>query len=178
MVLLQLQCPFRSDAPQATGSVPQGTPRATQFVTLLAVPPHSSRQLLCPLCHFVHNVLRSAQFHHVPCLTNAHGQAIAFPLLLSFLKLHPMLSDDDTITKLLGIISTPQCVCTATAARLLPPARSWQTGTGFHYAHYGLHSFQSHSVHPLPIILLALRPIVHLAAVYAPFVKYSSSGLL
>jgi hypothetical protein len=50
---------------------------ATQFVTLPAVPPHSSRQLLCPSCHFVHCVLRSATLHLVPLLHNAHGQAIA-----------------------------------------------------------------------------------------------------
>jgi hypothetical protein len=49
----------------------------TQFVTPLAVPPHSSRQLLCPSCHFVHCVLRSATLHLVPLLHNAHGQAIA-----------------------------------------------------------------------------------------------------
>lgn len=38
---------------------------ATQFVMLLAVPPHSSRQLLCPSRHFVHFFLRSASLHHV-----------------------------------------------------------------------------------------------------------------
>ncbi len=42
---------------------------ASQFVTLLAFPPHSSRQLLCPSCHFVHFVLRSATLHHVRSLT-------------------------------------------------------------------------------------------------------------
>ena len=42
---------------------------ASQFVTLLAVPPHSSRQLLCPSCHFVHFVLSSAAFHIVHSLT-------------------------------------------------------------------------------------------------------------
>ena len=31
-----------------------------RFVILLAVPPHSSRQLLCPSRHFVHFFLRSA----------------------------------------------------------------------------------------------------------------------
>ena len=38
---------------------------ATQFVMLLAVPPHSSRQLLCPSRHFVHSFLRYASLHHV-----------------------------------------------------------------------------------------------------------------
>ena len=33
------------------------------FVILLAVPPHSSRQLLCPSRHFVHFFLRSASLH-------------------------------------------------------------------------------------------------------------------
>lgn len=30
---------------------------------------HSSRQLLCPSCHFIHFVLRSAALHHVRSLT-------------------------------------------------------------------------------------------------------------
>jgi hypothetical protein len=30
---------------------------------------HSSRQLLCPSCHFIHFVLRSATLHHVRSLT-------------------------------------------------------------------------------------------------------------
>ena len=38
---------------------------ASQFVMLLAVPPHSSRQLLCSSRHFVHFFLRSASLHHV-----------------------------------------------------------------------------------------------------------------
>jgi len=38
---------------------------ASQFVMLLAVPPHSSRQLLCPSRHFVHYFLRYASLHHV-----------------------------------------------------------------------------------------------------------------
>lgn len=49
MVLLHLQCPSG----------------ASQFVMLLAVPPHSSRQLLCPSRHFVHYFLRYASLHHV-----------------------------------------------------------------------------------------------------------------
>lgn len=36
-----------------------------RFVILLAVPPHSSRQLLCPSRHFVHYFLRSASLHLV-----------------------------------------------------------------------------------------------------------------
>jgi len=50
MVLLSLQCP-------------SGCYR--RFVMLLAVPPHSSRQLLCPSRHFVHYFLRSASLHLV-----------------------------------------------------------------------------------------------------------------
>ena len=38
---------------------------ASQFVILLAVPPFSSRQLMCPSRHFVHFFLRSVSFHHV-----------------------------------------------------------------------------------------------------------------
>lgn len=36
-----------------------------RFVMLLAVPPHSSRQLLCPSRHLVHFFLRYASFHLV-----------------------------------------------------------------------------------------------------------------
>ena len=50
MVLLSLQCP-------------SGCYR--RFVMLLAVPPHSSRQLLCPSRHLVHSFLRYASFHLV-----------------------------------------------------------------------------------------------------------------
>ena len=49
-VLLHLQCP-------------SGCYR--RFVMLLAVPPHSSRQLLCPSRHLVHFFLRYASFHLV-----------------------------------------------------------------------------------------------------------------
>ncbi|MBK9938915.1 MAG: hypothetical protein IPP02_11105 [Chitinophagaceae bacterium] len=49
-VLLHLQCP-------------SGCYR--RFVMLLAVPVHSSRQLLCPSRHFVHFFLRSASLHLV-----------------------------------------------------------------------------------------------------------------
>ena len=42
---------------------------APQFVMLLAVPPHSSRQLLCPSRHFVHYFLRYASLHHVRSYT-------------------------------------------------------------------------------------------------------------
>ena len=38
---------------------------ASQFVMLLAVPPHSSRQLLCPSRHFILYFLRSASLHLV-----------------------------------------------------------------------------------------------------------------
>ncbi|MBS1632861.1 MAG: hypothetical protein JST10_09840 [Bacteroidetes bacterium] len=65
---------------------------ATQFVMLLAVPPHSSRQLLCPSRHFVHYFLRSASLHLVRSFsfasrpgiplantqTNTQGNAPAF----------------------------------------------------------------------------------------------------
>jgi hypothetical protein len=50
MVLLSLQCP-------------SGCYR--RFVMLLAVPPHSSRQLLCPSRHLVHSFLRYASSHLV-----------------------------------------------------------------------------------------------------------------
>ena len=64
-----------------------------RFVILLAVPPHSSRQLLCPSRHFVHFFLRSASLHHVRNSTicskaghpkphtksNTLGNAPAFP---------------------------------------------------------------------------------------------------
>lgn len=65
---------------------------AMQFVMLLAVPPHSSRQLLCPSRHFIHSFLRSASLHHVrsqaicckaghpkpSTQSNTHGNAPAF----------------------------------------------------------------------------------------------------
>ena len=46
-----------------------------RFVILLAVPPHSSRQLLCPSRHFVHYFLRSATLHPVRSYSFASGRA-------------------------------------------------------------------------------------------------------
>ncbi len=65
MVCQQLQCP-------------SGCYR--RFVMLLAVPPHSSRQLLCPSRHFVHFFLRYASLHHVRSLTICYkaGHPICF----------------------------------------------------------------------------------------------------
>ena len=59
MVLVQLQCP----------SVLRF---ATQFVILLAVPPHSSRQLLCLSPHFVHFFLVTLHFVSLHFATLRH----------------------------------------------------------------------------------------------------------
>jgi len=86
MVLAHLQCP-------------SGCYR--RFVILLAVPPHSSRQLLCPSPHFIHFFLRYASFrfiHRLCCclrsmVFNLHTQAChKTPILLQqaplFIPLH------------------------------------------------------------------------------------------
>ena len=52
---------------------------ASQFVMLLAVPPHSSRQLLCPSRHFVHSFLRSASLHLVRSYSFASRPGIPLP---------------------------------------------------------------------------------------------------
>lgn len=49
---------------------------ATQFVMLLAVPPLSSRQLLCPSRHFVHYFLRYASLHLVRSYSFASRRGI------------------------------------------------------------------------------------------------------
>ena len=59
---------------------------ATQFVMLLAVPPHSSRQLLCPSCHFVHFFLRSASLHHVRSQSNYSRLGIPLATHISKIK--------------------------------------------------------------------------------------------
>lgn len=103
---------------------------ASQFVTLLAAPSPSSRQLLCPSCHFVHFVLRSAPLHHVRSPTICYKAWHPFALHNSYIKRE----------------------CTYLSAKL-----TLQYSLGSIPLHYVLHSLQSHSVHPLPIILLALR---------------------
>mgnify|MGYP003578972408 CR=1 FL=1 len=92
---------------------------------------HSSRQLLCPSCHLIHFVLRSATLHHVRSLT------ICYKAWHTILSTKQSTSDAHTFSQ-------------ATLQYLL----------GSIPLHYVLHSFQSHSVHLLPIILLALRTTV------------------
>ena len=65
VVLLSLQCP-------------SGCYR--RFVILLAVPPHSLRQLLCPSCHFVHFFLRFASLHLVRIYPFASRLSIPKPV--------------------------------------------------------------------------------------------------
>ena len=48
---------------------------ASQFVTLLAAPPRSSRQLLCPSATFRSALLHYASLYHVRCFSFAPGMA-------------------------------------------------------------------------------------------------------
>jgi hypothetical protein len=89
---------------------------------------YSSRQLLCPSCHFIHFVLRSATLHHVRSLT------------ICCKAWHTIRS-----TKQAQVMHIP----------FRKPTLQYSLGSIS--LHYVLHSFQSHSVHPLPIILRALR---------------------
>lgn len=100
---------------------------ATQFVTLLAAPTAPVRAATCVLHATIHFVLRYASLHHVRSFD----------------------------------IATRHCTLSSTqgnAQVLQMPFRkpSLQYSLGFISLHYVLHSFQSHSVHPLPIILACL----------------------
>jgi len=84
-------------------------------------------QLLCPVCHFVHYVLRYASFHHVRCLSF---------LLPSWQPVHKHITH---------------------SSRLHIPSQSpLYTLTGLHSAPLRPSLTQSRPVHPLPIIFARL----------------------
>ena len=88
-----------------------------------------SGSYLCPSCHFIHFVLRSASLHHVRSFDIA--------------KRHGTLSNTQSKAQVMHIpLRKPTLQYSLCSIPL----------------HYVLHSLQSHSVHPLPIILRALRP--------------------
>ncbi len=86
-----------------------------------------SGSYLCPSCHFIHFVLRSATLHHVRSLTICCKAWHTIQLTKQSTGDAHAFSQTNTTYSL-----------------------------GFIPLHYVLHSFQSHSVHPPPIILLAL----------------------
>ena len=92
---------------------------ASQFVLLLAVPRHSSRQLLCSSRHFVHSFLRSASLHYVrtwPCFKAGH------PLARHILTHR----DAPAFTQAIAAILTGFCYATlrsaSTSVAFSPPA--------------------------------------------------------
>ena len=85
-------------------------------------------QLLCPSCHFIHFVLRSATLHPFVAMT------------ICFKAWHTYANTQSKAQ----VMHMPFRKANATIL------------TGFHSATLVLHSFQSHSVHPLPIFVLAL----------------------
>ena len=109
---------------------------ATQFVILLAVPPHSSRQLLCPSPELHSSALHSVSLHHVRsssvCFSAWHTLAVTLSL-----------------SKCAQLPTQASCCPTKPGAVL----------TGFHFTAFIAPSFLQGSVHPLPsFVLLAGRP--------------------
>ena len=103
---------------------------ASQFVMLLAVPPHSAWQLICPSRNFVHFFLVTLHY------TTFAAPAVCF-------------STWHTVAVTLSLSKCAQSLSQANPTIL----------TGFHYASLVIHSLQYRSVHTLPsFVLLAGRP--------------------
>jgi len=94
------------------------------------LPPHSSRQLLCPSQHFIHSLLSSAPLHHVRRL-------MQFAHVMVLLRKYAMIN-----TRQHSYTFAKLCYNT-----------HWVS-----FRFFVATSFQYCSVHPLPIILLAGRP--------------------
>ena len=103
---------------------------ASQFVTLLAAPTACVRAATC--------VLHASSF------------------ISSFVPLHYTTFAAFDIAKRHGTLSSTQGKAQVMHIPFRKP--SLQCSLGSISLHYVLHSFQSHSVHPLPIIWRALRP--------------------